>query len=191
VLAAVVTVAGLYLLGVPGAGFGLVVLCIWMYFSIMALDDVGEWLKERSHKKESQVVKGAKPEASRSALLPLSLGTLLGVVVSLIAVSTLLVPPTYLKQWVFHSDPLADRIERALNPAEQRPVTEPPKVELADASTGELAAALAVRASPSCRIVLPLSIIIGAQYHHCLGKSLITDWTTSRTFMPRPNIASP
>lgn len=48
-----------------------------------------------------------------------SLGICLGLGLSLAAVSAVLVPPAYLKNWVFHPDGLVDRIRRGLEPGKE------------------------------------------------------------------------
>lgn len=151
VLAAVATVASLYLLYLPGTGFALVVLLAVMFFSVFAVEEVVEWLKGPAPQKANPSSKSSAVASSPSLVLPLSLGAVCGIAVSLLAVSIFLVPPTYLQRWVFHPDPLGDRIERALNAVEQHPVTEAPKAELADASeqlTGTVSASSKAREEP-------------------------------------------
>jgi hypothetical protein len=124
----------MYVLQVPGAGFGLAALGLVMYFSLFASEHVGLLFENPDTKTDpgkkvvpekppSKKVVPEEPTIPLSATLALSVsvlvGMLLGVFITALVVSVLLIPPSHLKQWILHPDPLHERVERALNPGEQ------------------------------------------------------------------------
>lgn len=122
-LAAVATVSGLYILKVPGAGFGLGALAVLGYLalhmpeSIETLFDNAEDAKLNSLRAEPV---SSTPELTvRHLIWPIIFGTLIGIVITASVVAAVVMPPSSFVQWVKSSEPLHERVDRALNPSQQ------------------------------------------------------------------------
>jgi hypothetical protein len=113
-LAGTATVAVLYVFQVPGAGFALVVLVLvaWGTAASDWFEQKDDGPKGKTVPKEVQVERG-------STVLSVLLGVLIGVVLTMSAVAAMIMPPAYVLRWASATEPLNERIERALNPGDQ------------------------------------------------------------------------
>lgn len=110
VLAGTAAVAAMYVYQVPGAGFALGALGIVFYIGMFTADALFEASSEKV------TATKAVPRTPPSGLGHIALGCLLGLLVSLAAVSSVIMPPASLREWVFHREPLHERVLRAMNP---------------------------------------------------------------------------
>lgn len=116
-LAGVGFVATMYLYKIPGAGFALGAIAIMFYFALHVPDAFAELFDNR----DSTSGKAKEPSASSrpQGLGHLALGAILGVLLSLAAVSAVVVPPSSILTWVMHPDPLDERVRRAIDPSKE------------------------------------------------------------------------
>src|SRR5689334_20904476 len=119
VLGGIATVAGLYVMGVPGAQFGLGALAVIAVLSFFALEELVGALFEI----EKPGTKKDAPQRAATASWPglgfFAAGLAIGLLLASALVSTLVLPPAQWKNWFLHPDSVGDRIARALNPGEQ------------------------------------------------------------------------
>jgi hypothetical protein len=122
-LAGVITVAVLYIMQVPGAGFGLVVLLILIIISLFGLlaEEEGtlQILFKRYDGAKSHPVQQVATSTADLIVWPLLLGLLIGVLLTTSGVAAVIIPPAYVLKWARATEPLGERIERALNPGDQ------------------------------------------------------------------------
>ena len=116
-LACIATVALLYVLDVPGAGLGLTALLFVFYAGMHGLESAPSMFQNvgASGRDIPNLPAVSRPLSFQA----FALGALLGFLVSLLAVSALLVPPAYLQRWVMDPESLRVRIERGLSPGDQ------------------------------------------------------------------------
>lgn len=116
-LAGVASVAAMYLLKIPGAGFALGAIAIMFYIALHVPDAITDlFVADTSNKRQAKQL--AVPERSLG-LQHLAFGVLLGLLLALAAVSAVVVPPSNLRAWVMHPDPLDERIRRAIDPSKE------------------------------------------------------------------------
>lgn len=128
-LAGVATVSALYVLNVPGAGFGLGALAFLAYLALHIPDTVDALFQKDDVSKVKSSSSGSGPKTSPASapapsststpFWPIAFGTFIGIVLSVSAVAALVIPPAYLGRWITTTEPLGPRIERALNPGDQ------------------------------------------------------------------------
>ena len=122
-LAAVATVSGLYIFKVPGAGFGLGALALLGYLALHMPEGIESLFendeKSRTNALRSEVSPMASGPAGVSPFWPIVFGTLIGIVLSASVVAAVVMPPANLGRWLTSSEPLNERVERALNPGDQ------------------------------------------------------------------------
>lgn len=131
-LAGVAAVSAMYIYSVPGAGFGLGALALMAYImahaseaweALFAKPDATPPSKKARAAASTETappIKGSRGQTSiLGALGFLTFGGLLGLGLALAAVSAVVVPPAYLKAWIFHPDGLADRVRRGIEPGKE------------------------------------------------------------------------
>jgi hypothetical protein len=115
IVAAVTTVSALFILRVPGSGFGLGALMIVIVFLSFP---AGDTVAGGDDGKNLAVPKGATSAAGALAWT-LTLGVLIGVILTTSLVAAIIMPPAYILSWASASEPLFDRVQRALHPDER------------------------------------------------------------------------
>jgi hypothetical protein len=116
-LGSIAAVSAMHIFNVPGAVFGLGVL-VAIFIVVMHAPDALTYLLEETPPKK--VLSAAQIESnSRSTFGAFFGGALVGLLLSLLAVSALIIPPGVLLRWVQHSESIADRVNLALNPGEE------------------------------------------------------------------------
>jgi hypothetical protein len=129
ILAGASTVAALYVLQVPGSGFGLGVLAVSGVFFLIGLADDRRGEMQKALFKNDDDPKGPSGRARScincqcDGLVTASwrncLGVLIGIVLTASVVAAVIMPPAYVLKWASAPEPLGQRIERALNPGDQ------------------------------------------------------------------------
>jgi hypothetical protein len=117
-LAGVATVAILYVIQVPGAGFGLIALAFVAYIALHA-PETWEALFEADTQSPKKPAPSRAPAPSLSGLGFFTTGLLVGLLLSAATIATFVLPPAHWKAWLLHPDAVNDRIVRALSPGEQ------------------------------------------------------------------------
>jgi len=119
-LAGVVTVCALYVFNVPGVGFGLGALAFLAYFAAHIPDTVDALFQKDDTNKAKSSFSASAPKTSSTSVAapfwPIAFGTIVGIVLSVSVLSALVIPPSYLSRWIGSTEPLGQRIERALDP---------------------------------------------------------------------------
>jgi hypothetical protein len=117
-LGGIATVAGLYVMDVPGAGFGLIALAVLAYIALVAADDFPS-LFETEKQAPKQSTSTGQLNTSWSGLGFFITGCAVGLLLAGALISALVLPPAQWKNWFMHTDSVGDRIARALDPGEQ------------------------------------------------------------------------
>jgi hypothetical protein len=117
-LAGVATVATLYVIQVPGAGFGLIALAFVAYIALHA-PEAWEALFEADTQSPKKPTPALAPAPSLSGLGFFTAGVLIGLLLSAAVIAAFVLPPAYWKAWLLHPDAINDRATRALSPCEQ------------------------------------------------------------------------
>jgi len=112
IVAAVTTVSALSILQVAGSAFGLGALMIVVIFLSFPARDT---FAEDDGGKNLAAAKGAISAAGAMAWT-LTLGVLIGAILTTSLVAAMIMPPAYILNWASASEPLADRVQRALYP---------------------------------------------------------------------------
>jgi hypothetical protein len=118
-LAGIATVAGLYVMQVPGAGFGLIALAFVAYIALHAPETWEALFDATPEPAKKTAASTARPSPSLSGLGFFTVGLLVGLLLSAALISSFILPPSHWKAWLLHPDSLNERIARALNPGDQ------------------------------------------------------------------------
>ena len=122
-LAGVSTVSGLHVFKVPGAAFGLGALAILAYFAFLVPESIAALFEKDDGTETKLTSSRSAPTPSTppppTPFWPIVFGTLIGIVISMSVVAAMVMPPAYLGKWLTSSEPLGQRIERALSPGDQ------------------------------------------------------------------------